>query len=177
MTYANTLIIGKYHRTMSAHCVFSSRVRKCQRRAKPCYFSVASAYKRMCCMIETMTQIVILPKHSPIIFFFACCDFVELQVNCGSIFFLRFLIYKRKRHRVRVENPVGHQPVLHIVMTSYRDKLPPLLRIAFCIANEAICATSLSTTLVNSSKQNKSRCSSIARAMSHRIFSPLLNTL
>lgn len=153
------------------------RVHKMQHRMKRSNFPVTSANKCMCRFVETMAQIVIFPKYSPIIFFFACCDFVELQVNCGSIFFLRFLIYKRKRHRVGVENPVGHQPVLHIVMTSYCDKLPPLFRIAFCIANEAICATSLSTTLVNSSKQNKSRCSSIARAMSHRIFSPLLNTL
>ncbi len=49
-------------------------------------------------------------------------------------------------------------------------------RIAFCVANEPIRATVLSTTLVNSSNTNRSLSSSIARARSHRIFSPFDRT-
>lgn len=51
-----------------------------------------------------------------------------------------------------------------------------VLRIAFCMAKDPIFATFLSTTLVNSSNTNNSLSVRIARAKSHRIFSPLLST-
>lgn len=116
---------------MSSERILSFRVWEMQCSTKPSDFPVARTYEGMRCCIETVAQIVILPKYSPIVLFFVCCDFVELQIDGWSIFFLRFLVYKRKRHRVRIEHPIGHQPILHIVMACYGNELPPLLRIAF----------------------------------------------
>lgn len=82
---AYTLKVGKYDRSMFFPSVFLDRVGKWQNCTESTQITIARCDEDTCCVIEVVTQIVMLLKDVPKVFLALC--FIDFDVKSWSIFF------------------------------------------------------------------------------------------
>ena len=113
-----------------------------------------------------------LPKYLPHLFFIPVINSVDVNSDMG--------LFNAPNPKKLLESVSYTQSgISQSIMSLWQDTATnffDVLRIALDIANDAVFAISLSTTLVNSSKHINGSFDKIALARSTRIFSPVDST-